>query len=170
MGRSGATIIFEAFSCHEYLGWLSNYSNRFSALPQVAFVHRLFFGARGQKKQWQKVSLANKLLPKPQEAYSVWKHLLGSKFRFTFLRNVKPTASEIDATHNYIRKLLISEGKLRFCAKFTGPPRIWFLNKLFPDAFFIDVIRDPRAVVASLLSVDFWKERVVMKSRYGKMR
>jgi hypothetical protein len=44
-------------------------------------------------------------------------------------------------------------------AKFTGPPRIRYLSGLFPDAYFVDIVRDPRAVVASLLMVKFWKQK-----------
>lgn len=159
MPRSGTTIIFEAFSCHEDLGWLSNYSQRFPTLPQITSIHRIFRGARGEKRQWQKVSFANKLLPKPAESYAVWEYLLGRDFSFGFLRKDRPTPSRIRKTHQYLRKVLRSEAKTRFCAKLTGPPRIRFLSQIFTDAYFIDVVRDPRAVIASLMSVDFWKEK-----------
>jgi len=163
MGRSGTTIIFEAFASHEDLGWLSNYSRLFSTFPHITTIHRLFLGLRGQKRQWHKVSFVNKLLPKPAEAYPVWEYLLGREFSYSFLRQVKPKSSEIDKTHLFLKKVLRWEGKTRFCAKLTGPPRIRFLSEIFNDAFFIDIIRDPRAVVASLISVDFWKEKGGLK-------
>jgi hypothetical protein len=50
------------------------------------------------------------------------------------------------------------QGKNRFFTKFTGPPRICYLNSIFPDAHYIHVIRDPRGVVFSLLKVKFWRE------------
>ena len=57
-----------------------------------------------------------------------------------------------------ISKVLLLQGKNRFFAKLTGPPRITFLNSIFPDAIFIHVIRDPRANISSLLRVTFWKK------------
>ncbi|HEX7378650.1 MAG TPA: sulfotransferase [Pirellulales bacterium] len=41
--------------------------------------------------------------------------------------------------------------------KLTGWPRIGFLARLFPDALFIHLVRDGRAVVNSLLDVSFWQ-------------
>jgi hypothetical protein len=49
-------------------------------------------------------------------------------------------------------------GKNRFAAKLTGPGRIHFLSSIFPRARFVHVIRDPRAVVDSLLRVPFWRD------------
>jgi sulfotransferase family protein len=50
------------------------------------------------------------------------------------------------------------QGKKRFFAKLTGPPKIHYLNSIFSDAYYIHVVRDPRAVILSLLDVDFWKK------------
>jgi hypothetical protein len=41
--------------------------------------------------------------------------------------------------------------------KITGWPRVGYLHALFPDAKFIHVYRDGRAVANSLLEVDFWR-------------
>jgi hypothetical protein len=50
------------------------------------------------------------------------------------------------------------QGKPRFAAKLTGPSRLGFVQGLFPDAHFVHIVRDGRAVVNSLLHVDFWKD------------
>jgi hypothetical protein len=44
----------------------------------------------------------------------------------------------------------------RLLVKITGWPRIGFLMGIFPDAKIIHIKRDPRAVINSLLNVDFW--------------
>ena len=54
--------------------------------------------------------------------------------------------------------LLRFQGRSRFVTKITGPPRIGYLTSVFPDAIFVHVVRDGRAVVNSLLNVDFWIE------------
>jgi Sulfotransferase family len=56
--------------------------------------------------------------------------------------------------HNTMRL----HGKDRFAAKMTGPSRICFLSSIFSEPRFVNVIRDPRAVVESLLRVPFWRD------------
>lgn len=158
MPRSDTTILFEAFAAHEDLGWLSNYSYRFPTIPHITLIHRFFRGAQGRKNQRRKLAIHERLLPEPQEVYNIWERLLGRKFLVTFLTNCWPSDEEIDKCRQFMASVLRAEGKRRFCAKFTGPPRIRFLSKIFPDAYFVDVIRDPRAVVSSLLAVTFWKK------------
>ena len=51
---------------------------------------------------------------------------------------------------------LCSESRSRPVLKITGWPRLGFLNEVFPDAKFIHVVRDGRAVVNSMLNVDWW--------------
>ena len=120
MPRSGTTIIFEAFSSHKNLGWLSNYSNRFPGIPYFTLAHRLFGGAQGRKNQHQKIRFYERILPEPQEVYNVWERFFGRKFLKTFLINCEPSEHEINACREYIKKVLWAENKLRFCAKFSG--------------------------------------------------
>jgi hypothetical protein len=159
MPRSGTTVIFEAFATHPELGWLSNYSNRFPRFPQIAAIHRLFLGARGRKNQDDRLPLLRRLLPEPSESYTVWEGFFGPSFSYSFLANQTPTPAQTRNCQTYMRRLLAAEGKSRLCVKFTGPPRKRFLEQVFPSALFVNVIRDPKAVVASLLSVEFWKAR-----------
>lgn len=157
MPRSGTTIIFEAVAAHEHLGWLSNYSNRFPAVPCLTSLHRLFFGAQGKKEQDREGGWLRKVLPEPSEVYNVWESFFGRKFAASFLTGCTSPKSEAERCVRYVERLLWAQGKKRFCAKLTGPPRVRFLADVFPDALFVDVVRDPRAVVRSLLRVDFWK-------------
>lgn len=158
MPRSGTTIVQEAFSKHEVLGWLSNYTAHFPGLAWVTFVHRLFGGAQGQRSQGQRLAHFNKILPRPSESYAVWQRIFGDRFLYSFLTDAVASDREIERGRKYVSTLLKAQGKQRFCAKLTGPPRISFLSQVFPEAYFIDIVRDPRAVVASLM-VDrdsFW--------------
>ena len=50
-------------------------------------------------------------------------------------------------------------GKARFAAKLTGPARISYVSSIFPEARFVHVVRDGRAVVQSLMKVEFWGAR-----------
>jgi hypothetical protein len=50
-----------------------------------------------------------------------------------------------------------AQGRNLFIHKFTGWPRASFIQRVFPEARFVHVIRDGRAVVRSMLRVPWWK-------------
>ena len=52
---------------------------------------------------------------------------------------------------------LLTPNRNRFLAKLTGVRRIAFLHEVFPDAKFVHVIRDGRAVAHSRMKTPFWK-------------
>lgn len=163
MPRSGTTAISEAVSLHDDLGWFSNYVGRLPCLPWLAFFDRLSFVAggrlRGKKNQTGGLSSAlRRFLPHTDEAYGIWKRFCGEKFLYDYLLEVSATDQERENLRVFVAQLLCVQGKKRFFTKVTGPARIHFLKSIFPDAFFVHVVRDPRAVVASLASVGFWQQ------------
>lgn len=165
MPRSGTSVLSESISLHEDLGWLSNYLNWFPSNPYLAILHR-FTGIpiigwylRGTKKQKNGLLPSiRRLLPYSAEAFPVWSMLCGRKFLRDYLIGKKSSEQEREKTIAYIKTVLTCHGKKRFFAKFTGPPRIFYLRSVFPDACFVNVIRDPRAVVSSLMNVSFWRD------------
>jgi hypothetical protein len=50
----------------------------------------------------------------------------------------------------------LTESRTRLLLKITGWPRIGYLAECFPDAKFVHLVRDGRAVANSLLAVSFW--------------
>jgi hypothetical protein len=58
-----------------------------------------------------------------------------------------------------VGRILAWQRRPRFAAKLTGPPRMAFLRSAFPDAYFVHVIRDARAVAHSLINVPFWRRQ-----------
>lgn len=49
------------------------------------------------------------------------------------------------------------QGKAVFLHKFTGWPRVGFIQQVFPEARFIHVVRDGRAVANSFLQTSWWQ-------------
>lgn len=167
MDRSGTSILSEVISLHSDLGWLSNYNHRFQKLPQLSFLNRItqipHFGwyFRGKKRQDKMLSSRlRKYLPYCDEGdYTLWTQLCGHDFTWAFLGGGTPSAPTCQKVREYIHTILKCQGKTRLIVKLTGPPRIKFLSTIFPDAVFVHVMRDPRAVVASLMRVSYWKEK-----------
>lgn len=165
MGRSGTTVISEAISLHPRLGWFSNYLNRVPSMPCVAILDRVAahpawgWRLRGKKHQGNGLlSSIRRLLPHTDEAYRIWRQWGGEKFLRDYLIQQTASPEEAAHAHHYIKKVLRYQGKERFFTKLTGPPRIHYLRSIFPDAAFVHVVRDPRAVISSLLQVSFWRE------------
>lgn len=163
MPRSGTSILSEAISLHRDLGWISNYLNWFpkciwfSYLNRITEIPKIGFHLRGKKKQGKGLGdHFRRFLPYSAEAFPVWEYCLGEKFVWDYLIDSEATQSDIELTKDYLVKALLYQGKQRIFAKITGPPRIYYLSSLFKDICFIHVIRDPRAVVASLINVPFW--------------
>jgi hypothetical protein len=159
--RSGTTITFEAFSVHEDLSWFSNHLERHPNFPSITVLSRITFlsGLQGAKKQITKNSKLKRKLPHPAECYNIWQNCCGKRFLYDYLLGQEPTIEEKDKIQSIINKVTCYHGKKRFAVKLTGPSRIHYLNSIFPDAVFIHVIRDGRAVVNSLMNAGFWKER-----------
>ena len=163
MPRSGTTVVFEPFSRHPALGWPTNYTERRPQSPWFNGLRRILDNRilclAGRKGQYGRVLPGNRFLPHPGEAYQFWDHYTGREFSREYLLEVAADRETRNRVRTAVRKILQWQGRGRFAAKLTGPSRIRFLTSIFPNAQFVHVIRDGRAVVHSLLRVGFWREK-----------
>jgi hypothetical protein len=167
MDRSGTSAISEAVSLHESLGWISNYVHKWPDWPQLALLNHvtslpgLGWYLRGMKKQSKGLAATfRKYLPYAAEGdYRLWERLCGEKFLWDFMSGLTATEDEQRRTRDYFNSILKYLVKKRLFVKLTGPPRIQYLDSIFPDAQFVHVVRDPRAVVSSLMQVSYWAEQ-----------
>jgi hypothetical protein len=162
MPRSGTTILFEVFAAHPDVGWFSQYFNRVSRFPSVSLLSRIVDIdprlRRHVERSDQPRRLSNYFRVGPSEANLAWRRYSGSRFLEDFLVDTRASADERKRLQSTVSRILRYQGKPRFAAKVTGPPRIGYLTSLFDDARFVHVIRDPRAVVQSLMRVSFWRD------------
>lgn len=170
--RSGTTLLFEAFAMHTQLGWPSNYTEKFPTTPLLGlimhFTNNRYAQLIGQKKQYNCVSLGNKLLPKPAEAYPFWNYYTNLDFATQYLIQETATENCKRQIKKAVNSILRWQGKSTFSAKLTGPSRIHFLKSIYPNAKFIHVIRDGRAVVHSMLNVQSWTTRNFLDEPWWK--
>ena len=149
-GRSGSSLFHQMFTEHPHLAWMSSLCDEH---PHRLGLHRallrgieLPFVGAALKRHWESV-----------ECYDFWD---------SFFRGFSQPCRDLradDATLAVKRRLhdavqgLVTRTRPRLLVKVTGWPRVGFLHAVFPDARFIHVYRDGRAVANSLLQVDFWR-------------
>lgn len=132
--RSGTTLLYGMLARHEDVGCMVRCNHRFPAHPVLAsVVHTVLRGTA-----------------KPHEAQRFWDYLWPGP-------DDTMTADDLtDAQKNFyaatIARMLSLRGRTRFVAKYPRLSlRIGWLDALFPDAKFLHMTRDWRAVVSSTL-------------------
>ncbi len=162
MPRGGTTITFAAFATHRDLAWFSQYQDRLPWMPGLPLLTRavdwLPSARKAVRRHGESRSRRSRLQITFSEAYGVWQRCCGERFVYDYMLGVDATEADAARVRRRMRSTMRLMGKHRFAAKLTGPGRVHYLNSICPDAIFIHVIRDPRAVVGSLLRVPFWRE------------
>ena len=162
LGRSGTTLIHTMLSIHPRVTWLSLLCAKF---PQRPYLNRWLMSAID-------VPILNSYLKRrfvPLENYAFWD--------FYFAGFSHPSrdlvASDVSVrTRESFRKVvreLLTRTRNRLLIKITGLPRISFLQAIFPDAKFVHIVRDGRAVANSRLNAPFWKGWQGLNIWAGKM-
>ena len=158
--RSGTTLIFEVLASHPDLGWLTTWHNRIPSLTFLSAAARLCslgpaFRKRVRRSDQWKTPL-DYVRQGPSEAYGIWGQYLGNTFESDYLLENRASDKQKNGLIDEFAKVLAYQGKPRLAVKTTGPSRMRFLQDIFPEARFVHIIRDGRAVVNSLMKVDFW--------------
>jgi hypothetical protein len=149
-GRCGSSVFHDLLAHHPGVTWLSPLINRHPHRPELnSFLLRLMELLPGAD-----ATLRRRYLP--VEAYRFWeRHYRGftTPYRDLTADDVMPCSQQ---AMQAAAQACVSARRPRLLCKITGWPRIGFLQTVFPNAKFINVIRDGRAVASSSLRVHFW--------------
>ncbi len=149
IGRSGSTVVHNILAHHPNLSWLSAVGKRFPGKP----------GRNRMLMRGLDMPLLGPMLAKrftPWECFDFWEyHAKG--FRRT-CRDLVP-GDVTERNKKKMRQVLAeftTPRRDRIMLKATGWPRIGYIREIFPDARFLHVLRDGRAVVNSMINVGWW--------------
>ncbi|MEH6528652.1 MAG: sulfotransferase [Porticoccus sp.] len=169
-GRSGTTLLYKLLSAHPNIAYLSNYQNRWPAWPVTALTHRVlnifphlmasawFMGGGGayfnEGRNW-----LQSIVPTPAEAESVYRT---SGLPLTPDPEFHASSELVRAINSNFEKIRrISGGEVVVTKRTANNRRIPALNKIFPNAKYIHLVRDGRAVAYSLPRVDWWDDHIL---------
>ncbi|MDF2705521.1 MAG: sulfotransferase [Nonomuraea muscovyensis] len=151
-GRCGSTLAYEVLAHHPLVGFVSRLDNRWARTPGPLRRHG---GAIYRRLQAGPLTVSRRL--GPSEAYVALSRevspMITDPYRDLTAEDVTPWLAR--------RLRRFFDGRTapggRFVHKFTGWPRATFLHAVFPDARFVHIVRDGRAVANSLAQMPWWR-------------
>lgn len=152
-GRCGSTLVQEVLAKHPGTGYLLNVEDRLPALRLGRAAAALYRRLPPEASRKGRLRLA------PTEGYRALaaqvSPVLAEPTRDLVAEDATPWL--VSRTREYFDTAAARHGAPVFLHKFTGWPRSGFLSQVWPQARFIHVVRDGRAVANSLLQMPWWR-------------
>ncbi len=168
-GRSGTTLLYKLLALHPQVGFTSNYNERLPRWPSTALlttavrplptVKRIAWFEEGGNAYFIQRPWLKRLCPTPVEAESI--------YRDCGIPEVPdPDYQLLPSTRQRFRRRfqllsLYAGGKVFVDKRTNNNLRIRWLHQVFPEALFVHLIRDGRAVAHSLSRVHWWPTHTV---------
>ncbi|HZA20677.1 MAG TPA: sulfotransferase [Actinomycetota bacterium] len=169
--RSGTSLLYKVLCMHPQALWLSNWVARFPRNPWLAALNRPTRGFKGARRRVWFGGGANayvfgrprpwfeRLFPMPVEGEPVYAACGVTQIgEFSAAAMASPAAA-LRRTVAAVRRA--SGGAVFVNKRIANNRRIRFLHHAFPDARFVSLVRDGRAVALSLSRVDWWDDSFV---------
>lgn len=153
-GRCGSSLLHEVLARHADVGFVSNIDDRLPGGHRTARwngpVYRRLPPIASQK---------GRLRLAPSEAYNLLDRdvspIISTPFRDLVAADATPWL--VDRLRAAFETRRQAQGAPLLLHKFTGWPRAGLLDAVFPDARFVNVVRDGRAVALSWLQMPWWQ-------------
>jgi len=152
-GRCGSTLVHEVLARHPAFGFISNVDDRLAFLDPAGrwngVLLRSPLARAGSGARWRFA---------PSEAY----RLIGTRVSPMYVNSTRDlTAADVTPwIRRRFRAFFEARARAQRCPqflhKYTGWPRLGFFAGIFPEARFVHVVRDGRAVANSWLQMPWW--------------
>ncbi|MDP9227384.1 MAG: sulfotransferase [Actinomycetota bacterium] len=177
-GRCGSTLLAEVLARHHDVGFISNID---TALPRANLMgkwnntlyRRIPREISQRDKRDSNETIGHRFAQTvmhfgPSEAYGLVDRqlspIVSEPFRDLTEDDVTPWLRK--RFRDFFEERARSQGRPLFMHKFTGWPRARFIHDILPEARFIHVVRDGRAVANSLMQMPWWRGHLG-PSRWG---
>jgi hypothetical protein len=169
--RSGTSVLYKALCLHPEAAWISNWVARFPRAPWLAGLNRLtrampsaarrvWFGPDSNAYVYGRPRpLTDRLFPMPVEGEPVYAACgVGRPGHAADTRIPDPEKALVRAFRTISSA---GGGGVLLSKRIANNLRVPLLARAFPDARFVETIRDGRAVASSLDRVDWWRDSYV---------
>ena len=164
--RSGTSLVYKALCLHPDASYISNWVRRAPAVPQLAVLNRAanrlpdlrvkawFGGGDNAYVYGTRRPLWERAFPMPVEGEPLYARAgVGEEAN---------GSADIERLRRSFAAVRRAGGGTTFVNKrVANNRRIPLLLDAFPDACFVEIVRDGRAVALSLANVDWWPDSVV---------
>ncbi len=152
-GRCGSTLLHEMLCRHRDVGFMSNLDDR---LPIGGAFNR--WSGDLYRALPNGFTAKGRLRFAPSEGYLALEREIGGALVWARRDLVAADATPwlADRFRSFMAKRQSPQAEQVFVHKFTGWPRSGFLQAVFPEARFVHVVRDGRAVANSWLQMPWW--------------
>jgi len=168
--RSGTSLLYKALCLHPDVAYISNWAARYPALPAMALLNRFARSLPARRRAaWfadganayvygSSRSFIERAFPTPVEGEPVYARAGVDRPGGPGSRDVAPAAALPRAFAAVTR---YGGGSVLVSKRIANNLRIPLLSGVFPSARFVVLVRDGRAVAASLAKVDWWPDSFV---------
>lgn len=152
-GRCGSTLVHELLARHDDVGFLSNVEDRFSLPANAGRFNRAIY-----QRVPARFTEKGRLRFAPSEGYRVLERDVSRLLSISphDLTAADATSPLADRFRGFFTRRAAVQGRPLFLHKFTGWPRVGFINATLPGARFVHVVRDGRGVASSWLRMSWW--------------
>ncbi len=168
--RSGTSLLYKALCLHPQVAYVSNWVQRYPAIPQLSVLNRV---ARRLPRARDNVwfpdgnayvyngprSTARRMFPMAVEGEPIFTRCGISEVPGGVVEGVDP---DLTALQRSVRTVVrTGGGKVFINKRIANILRIPLLDSAFPEARYVSLFRDGRAVALSLSKVNWWPDTVV---------
>jgi hypothetical protein len=154
--RSGTTYLLRLLASNQQFSWVSNKLNNDTENYALSEELKIFENYFSGKKKYFVAQSGHYSMPFPVEPWLFWNdhypYFQWNVKHFFTPRNANVSDvndAQVQKIRTAVDQINSASGRVHFLSKYTDFPRINLLLKAFPDAKFVHLVRDGRAVANS---------------------